>query len=274
VADNLTIDAGTIDTTPIGQSTPSTGVFSNATATNLAVVTAADLQGTLSVTGDTLLANATAANLAVTTQATISALIVSGQTTLANASITNLTVSGTSDFQGTTTITGHLLPGADNQYDIGATSSPRWRSGYFGTSVEVGSSTIISDNDIEFTQVGTITLANLQNALNIDSNTLAIDALNNRVGIGTTTSTGIFAVATSTGASVFHIDESRYIGIGTTTPAARLHIVAGGSSVPYLKLSNTTGSDDSRIAFEEDYQGENFYINYNGGDNMLEFGVV
>jgi hypothetical protein len=66
VADNLTIVAGTIDTTPIGSSTPSTGVFTNATATNLAVVTSADLQGTLDVTGDTTLADATVTSLAIT----------------------------------------------------------------------------------------------------------------------------------------------------------------------------------------------------------------
>lgn len=39
VADNLTISGGTVNNTPIGASTPSTAVFSNATSTNLSVAT-------------------------------------------------------------------------------------------------------------------------------------------------------------------------------------------------------------------------------------------
>jgi len=36
---------------------------------------------------------------------------------------------------------GHVLPGADNAYDLGENTTPlRWRSGYFGTSVVVGTS--------------------------------------------------------------------------------------------------------------------------------------
>lgn len=83
------------------------------------------------------------------------------------------------------TLTGNLLFSADNTYDIGASGATRPRTGYFGTSVVVGSTTTITTNAVNFSSAATMSLANSTNALNIDSDTLVVDALNNRVGIGT-----------------------------------------------------------------------------------------
>jgi hypothetical protein len=52
-----------------------------------------------------------------------------------------------------------------------------------------------------------------------------------QIGIGTTTPTGIFEVATSTGASLFHINESGNVGIGTATPGYPLEIRGASSSI-------------------------------------------
>ena len=52
------------------------------------------------------------------------------------------------------TETGHVLPGADNTYDLGENTTPlRWRSGYFGTSVVVGASVslLAASNELRYT---------------------------------------------------------------------------------------------------------------------------
>ena len=139
--------------------------------TALDVTNDVTIGGTLNVTGDVTLANATATNLGVTTE-----LNVTGSSLLGNATATTLGVTGSSDL-ATLTVTGdmtlgnastdtisvnasfntHLLPLTDNTYDIGATPSPRWRSGYFGTSLEVGSSSVLTTNSLDFSSTSRLT---------------------------------------------------------------------------------------------------------------------
>ena len=86
---NVTISGGTINGTSIGATTPSTGVFTNATSTNLAV-TGSIIGASLSLSG---------------------ALTVSGVATLATTTVTNFTASNTSTL-ATTTITNLTVSGA------------------------------------------------------------------------------------------------------------------------------------------------------------------
>ncbi|MBI2624584.1 hypothetical protein HYW67_03805 [Candidatus Parcubacteria bacterium] len=103
---------------------------------------------------------------------------------------TTFGVLGTSRFNGAVTVAGtltmadHLLFSPDNTYDIGASGATRPRTGYFGTSVVIGSSITLTTSDISFSAASTFTLASAANALNFDTDTLSIDALNNRIGIG------------------------------------------------------------------------------------------
>jgi len=101
-------------------------------------------------------------------------------TTSANATLTAEVL--------TTAFTSNLISDADGTRDLGSTTNA-WANLYTdaikttsGTSLDVDTATI----DLS-TQAVDVTLeATAADGLNFDSNTLSIDALNNRVGIGTT----------------------------------------------------------------------------------------
>ncbi len=62
VADNLTISGGTIENTPIGAATPSTAVFTNATTTNLNIISQLTLNGLFGTAGQALVSNGTSSS--------------------------------------------------------------------------------------------------------------------------------------------------------------------------------------------------------------------
>lgn len=80
----------------------------------------------------------------------------------------------------------------------------------------------------------TFTLANVANALNFDSNTLSIDALNNRVGIGTSAPDHLLSITQTVSddqtVNVLTGSSSRYgaITLGRTATELQMGIAAGG----------------------------------------------
>lgn len=65
------------------------------------------------------------------------------QKSLANAVVTALTITGVLTLGANSRIAGHLIPSANNTYDVGSVTST-WRSGYFGTSLAVPAISVTS----------------------------------------------------------------------------------------------------------------------------------
>ncbi|QSH39715.1 tail fiber domain-containing protein [Candidatus Kaiserbacteria bacterium] len=106
VADDLTITAGTIENTPIGAATPSTGVFTNATSTNL-------------VATNSVFTNATSTNFYTSLFTSLTSIFTN--LTATNATTTNLVATNSANL-ATTTVTGSLTVNG-NANIIGDTSS-------------------------------------------------------------------------------------------------------------------------------------------------------
>lgn len=85
----------------------------------------------------------------------------------------------------TITSAGHVLPSADVSYDLGS-SSFRFRDLYLsGSSIDLGGLSITSDG----TNLSLPPISNVSGDFIVDTDTLAVDSTNNRVGIGTSTPT-------------------------------------------------------------------------------------
>jgi len=113
IADTADINGGTIDATVIGGTTTAAGSF-----TTLAASGNTTVGGTLGVTGAATLSS----TLAVTGNTTLTAnLTVNGNTTLGNAATDTVTI--------TADVASHILPSADDTYDLGAVGS-EWKDIY------------------------------------------------------------------------------------------------------------------------------------------------
>jgi hypothetical protein len=106
-------------------------------------------------------------------------LYVGGSTTLGDASADTVTVNGT--------VTSNLIF-TDNTYDIGASGATRPRNLYLAGLLTMGGALTVNGNTTLGDASGdTLTIngtaVSIPNSLNFDSNTLFIDATNNRVGV-------------------------------------------------------------------------------------------
>jgi len=100
---NVDIDSGAIDGAAIGANSASTGVFSNATSTNLDVSTLLHSLGGLSVEGNTTLTTLTVTATSTLATTTVT-MLEANKLDINDLYLTNLTVSGTSTL-ATTTLT-------------------------------------------------------------------------------------------------------------------------------------------------------------------------
>lgn len=117
------------------------------------------------------------------------------------------------------------------------------------------------------TSVGTLTSLNVTGDLTVDTNTLKVDATNNRVGIGTASPTATFDVQTNSGSNPslrvtnlgtgpslliedetsadttpFTVLDSGNVGIGVLSPSAKLEVLSANTTG--VKITHT-GSGDS-----------------------------
>jgi len=210
------------------------------TTTDLYVSQAATIVGTLQVQATTTLA-----------ATTITKLTVSGPSEFQN----NFTVSGTGNIlfstAGTITQTGTgqvtFAGNVDATNGLDVTNSALTTAAGFTVS---GGSTLISGSSVSITPSGAITLTaasastwkttagalTIQSAANLIATSTSDIILatagsarmrllsTGEIGVGTSTPTGIFEVATSTGASVLYVGKNGNVGIGTTAPVYPLDL--------------------------------------------------
>ena len=220
---------------------------------------------------------ATLASLGVSGSAGITNLGVGGSTSLGSDSSDKLTVNATANFLSSATFESSLIIGTGTTTltldSSGNITSGAWQgtviaTQYGGTgqdwsSVATGSIPYFSDTGTLSTLSPTTsgyflktqgagqppTWAEVIQVWSDSGTALYPTNLLRKVGIGTTTPTGIFEVATSTGASVFIVDQSGYVGIGASTPQAPLHIESitgpqlriGYDTTNYFELNVTAG---------------------------------
>ncbi|MEK7530620.1 MAG: helix-turn-helix domain-containing protein, partial [Patescibacteria group bacterium] len=196
VDNNLTISGGTIDNTPIGATTPSTGVFTNSTSTN-----------------------------ATTTNQNISgSLVVTGTSTLATTSLSQFSITGI----GTSTIANNLSLGGDieaNQLFLnGATSTAangfNIATGCFavnGVCITSGSSGITAIGPTGQTQTGpTVTFATSSVAFNGLTSSTTITGAGNTLTFTNTLAGILGAAGGGTGLSSITQNQLLVGGAGNT----------------------------------------------------------
>jgi hypothetical protein len=174
---------------------------------------------------------------------------------------------------------GHVLPGADNAYDLGS-ATQRWRSGYFGAQVKVGTSVslVAATNELEYTGGdGRISVAGAS-ALRVSTNgferlrvegsgdvvvqnqaagtpTTVLRVLGGGGGAGAT-QVVLQAGAGQSGVNLLEwrdnlgnilgvIDADGLVGIGTATPVQKLHVEGNGSvSAVFVEGGVGVGTDN------------------------------
>ncbi|GBD07662.1 hypothetical protein HRbin21_01493 [bacterium HR21] len=177
---------------------------------------------------------------------------VDGNTTLGDAATDQVTF--------TARVNSAVIPAVDNAYDFGENLTPlRWRSGYFGTSVVVGSSVSLlgATNELAYSGGDGLIRVAGANALQVWTNgaervrvtgggvvqiqnqaggtpTTELQVLAGNSGAGATrlllraglgqSGTNLFEWQDATGTPLGVIDASGFVGIGTTTPQVPLHV--------------------------------------------------
>ncbi|MBN2482750.1 MAG: hypothetical protein JXD21_00950, partial [Candidatus Omnitrophica bacterium] len=138
--------------------------------------------------------------------------------------------------------------GAHNTYDIGAAGGNRSRTGYFGTSVEVGN-THVDVNSLDFTGAGTFT----------SGNNLTLNPANDQDIIVSLSGTGDFEINTNQ----LYVDTNvGFIGINNTSPDVPLHTAGDlyvSNDTP--TFNNASGNDDAYVQSNLEVDGETFIEN-------------
>jgi hypothetical protein len=171
---------------------------------------------------------------------------------------------------------GHVIPAANETYDLGSASN-RFRDLYLsGTSINLGGAEISSDG----TSLTMPPVSNISGDFTVDTNTLHVDSTNDRVGIGTATpsqplhvegnaliqSGGLTvnaggntvlnragaSASTAAGGVEFQIDGTTYASLhqpsaGSLSTSANVGI---GTATPTASLTVTSGTDDAKVKID------------------------
>lgn len=141
---------------------------------------------------------------------------------------------------------GHIVPGANETYDLGSASN-RFRDLYLsGNSINLGGATISSDG----TNIALPPISNIAGDLTVDTSTLYVDSTNNRLGIGTTSPNS-------------HLDvHGQVIAHGSTGTNTTTQVGA---------ITVNNNSADNTVDFT---QGVVFTDNVNGSGPWTHAGIV
>ena len=191
-----------INSTAIGASTPSTGAFTTLSSTGTSnigqgsgVVTI-NSSGALNMTAAAA-STVTIANVVNSLNFDSNTLVIDALNNRVGVGMTNpttaLDVTGVGRFSTGLTLTGGALnltstSGTINATGLGASTISATSNNLTLSTVTTGTLALTSAGALNLSAgaASTITLANVVNSLNFDTNTFTIDALNNRVGIGLT----------------------------------------------------------------------------------------
>lgn len=132
---------------------------------------------------------------------------------------------------------GHLTFGTDNAYDIGASSATRPRTGYFGTSVITP---LLETVNLLATSSTTLQNFTFLNATGTSATTTSFFAT-------TASSTNLFSSLLSVGGSALNVISGGNVGIGTTTPTGKLHVVGTGSGASLATSGSVDGTINARV---------------------------
>jgi hypothetical protein len=191
-------------------------------------------------------------------------LTLLGEQTLGTLSAHDLPIITAGTEKVRITQAGHVLPGADNAYDLGENTTPlRWRSGYFGTQVVVGTSVSLvagTPDRLEYSGDGIVRTGGYLAVETGGAERLRVTAtgevvVQNQEPTGAT-KVIIQAGANQSGVNLLEwvddlgntqgvIDANGLVGIGTTTPVQRLHVVGNGSvSAVFVEGGVGVGTDN------------------------------
>jgi hypothetical protein len=196
--------------------------------------------------------------LGIGTNTPATTLHVAGSTTLGNnAAVDRVTLNAR--------VQSHVVPSADNAYDLGENTTPlRWRSGYFGTQVKVGTSVSLvagTPDRLEYSGDGIVRTGGYLAVETGGAERLRVRATGEVVvqnqdphGTPTTTVLQVLGGNGGTGATQVIIqagvnqsgvnllewvddlgntqgviDANGLVGIGTATPGQKLHVEGNGS---------------------------------------------
>ncbi|PIZ98811.1 MAG: hypothetical protein COX77_03365, partial [Candidatus Komeilibacteria bacterium CG_4_10_14_0_2_um_filter_37_10] len=215
---------------------------------------------------------------------------VGGSYTLNSTGATSITAGAASNF--TTLAGGLVLNGAEgvsiagnaSEIDLTTSGALDLNSGaltWDGSSANLTSSGVFN---ISQGASSTWTLNNNVNALNFDANTLTIDALNNRVGIGSTSPSATLDVAGTAhlrgaaGQTGLFVSSAGFVGAGTTAPANPLSVNGASSFGTYantvapangLIVSGNVGIGTTAPGTKLQVQNGDITINTTGGTANL-----
>jgi hypothetical protein len=189
-------------------------------------------------------------------------LTLLGEQTLGTLSAHDLPIITAGTERVRITQAGHVLPGADNAYDLGS-ATLRWRSGYFGTQVVVGTSVSLvagTPDRLEYSGDGIVRTGGylavetggwerlrvtatgevvVQNQEPTGATKVIIQAGANQSGVN------LLEWVDDLGNTQGVIDANGLVGIGTTAPVQRLHVVGNGSvSAVFVEGGVGVGTDN------------------------------
>ena len=189
-----------------------------------------------------------------TTTVVTSNTTVGGTTTIVNSNLiangTSLTINANTGFSGR--VSSNFLPTVNNSFDIGS-STYYWRSGYFGTSVNVGNSTISDAN-------GTITTNNVNINTNLTVNNIIGTTTNISSNVNVT-GTHIYANSAALSVQTANVSGSLYVGTDLyvggnviSTNVSTLNITD-----PFVQLATNNNTDFVDSGFITHYGNTNLH---------------